>query len=70
MITGDIGCYSLGAMKPLNAKDTCICMGASVSMGHGAQQILNRTGEETKVVAVIGDSTFFHSGMTSLLHVA
>jgi indolepyruvate ferredoxin oxidoreductase alpha subunit len=70
MITGDIGCYSLGGNEPLNAKDTCICMGASVSMGHGAQQILNRTGEETKVVAVIGDSTFFHSGMTSLLHVA
>jgi len=70
MITGDIGCYSLGGNEPLNAKDTCICMGASVSMGHGVQKISDRTGDPTKVVAVIGDSTFFHSGMTSLLHVA
>ena len=70
MITGDIGCYSLGGNEPLNAKDTCICMGASVSMGHGVQKISDRLGDATKVVAVIGDSTFFHSGMTSLLHVA
>ncbi|MBP2665685.1 MAG: indolepyruvate ferredoxin oxidoreductase, alpha subunit [Firmicutes bacterium] len=70
MITGDIGCYSLGGNAPLNAKDTCICMGASISMGHGVQKILNRIGSETRTVAVIGDSTFFHSGMTSLLHVA
>ena len=70
MVTGDIGCYSLGGNEPLNAKDTCICMGASVSMGHGAQKILDRTGDPTRTVAVIGDSTFFHSGMTSLLHVA
>jgi len=70
MITGDIGCYSLGGNEPLNAKDTCICMGASVSMGHGVQKISDRVGDATKVVAVIGDSTFFHSGMTSLLHVA
>jgi len=69
MITGDIGCYSLGGNEPLNAKDTCICMGASVSMGHGVQKISDRVGDATKVVAVIGDSTFFHSGMTSLLHV-
>ena len=70
MVTGDIGCYSLGGNEPLNAKDTCICMGASVSMGHGVQKIFERTGEPSRTVAVIGDSTFFHSGMTSLLHVA
>ena len=45
-------------------------MGASVSMGHGVQKIFERTGESARTVAVIGDSTFFHSGMTSLLHVA
>ena len=70
MVTGDIGCYSLGGNEPLNAKDTCICMGASVSMGHGVQKVFERTGESSRTVAVIGDSTFFHSGMTSLLHVA
>ena len=67
MVTGDIGCYSLGGNEPLNAKDTCICMGASVSMGHGVQKMLNKNGGETRTLAVIGDSTFFHSGMTSLL---
>jgi indolepyruvate ferredoxin oxidoreductase alpha subunit len=70
MVTGDIGCYSLGGNEPLNAKDTCICMGASISMGHGVQKIFEHTGEPSRTVAVIGDSTFFHSGMTSLLHVA
>ena len=70
MVTGDIGCYSLGGNAPLNAKDTCICMGASISMGHGVQKLYDRLGQSTRTVAVIGDSTFFHSGMTSLLHVA
>jgi len=69
MITGDIGCYSLGGMEPLNAKDTTICMGASISMGHGAQKVFDRFGENRRVVAVIGDSTFFHTGMNSLLQV-
>ncbi|MFZ5966734.1 MAG: indolepyruvate ferredoxin oxidoreductase subunit alpha [Bacillota bacterium] len=67
MITGDIGCYGLGGMEPLYAKDTCICMGASISMGHGAQKVFNRFNENTRAVAVIGDSTFFHTGMNSLL---
>jgi indolepyruvate ferredoxin oxidoreductase alpha subunit len=67
MITGDIGCYGLGGMDPLNAKDTCICMGASISMGHGAQKAFERSRESTRSVAVIGDSTFFHTGMNSLL---
>ena len=70
VITGDIGCYSLGGNAPLNAKDSCICMGASISMGHGVQKIINKTNDSMRNIAVIGDSTFFHSGMTSLLHVA
>lgn len=69
MITGDIGCYTLGSAAPLSAMDTCICMGASVSSGHGASMAFKKTGADTKVVAVIGDSTFFHSGITSLIDV-
>jgi len=69
MITGDIGCYGLGGMDPLNAKDTCICMGASISMGHGAQKVFNKFNEEMRTVGVIGDSTFFHTGINSLLDV-
>ncbi|SHK31477.1 indolepyruvate ferredoxin oxidoreductase subunit alpha [Paramaledivibacter caminithermalis] len=69
MITGDIGCYGLGGMDPLNAKDTCICMGASISMGHGAQKVFNKFNEDMRVIAVIGDSTFFHTGINSLLDV-
>ncbi|MEG0662912.1 MAG: thiamine pyrophosphate-dependent enzyme, partial [Anaerovoracaceae bacterium] len=67
MITGDIGCYTLGSAPPLNAMDTCFCMGGSISTGHGASIALKRAGMETKVVSVIGDSTFFHSGITSLI---
>lgn len=62
MITGDIGCYTLGSAEPLNAMDTCICMGASISAGHGAQKAFEFHGVDKKVVGVIGDSTFFHSG--------
>jgi indolepyruvate ferredoxin oxidoreductase alpha subunit len=69
MITGDIGCYTLGGAAPLNAMDTTICMGASVSLGHGAKKIFDKYNEGMRVVSVIGDSTFFHSGMTSLLDV-
>lgn len=70
VITGDIGCYSLGGSDPLNAKDTTLDMGASISMGHGAQKMFNKFNENKHIVAVIGDSTFFHSGITSLMHVA
>ncbi|MBR5524718.1 MAG: indolepyruvate ferredoxin oxidoreductase subunit alpha [Clostridia bacterium] len=66
---GDIGCYTLGAVPPLNALDSTLCMGASVSGLHGFN--LARGAEaEKKSVAVIGDSTFMHSGMTSLVNVA
>ena len=70
MITGDIGCYTLGSMAPLFAMDSCMCMGGSISMGHGAAKAFEMIGSDTKVVSVIGDSTFFHSGVTSLMDVA
>ena len=68
-VLGDIGCYTLGAIAPLNSLDSCICMGASVSGIHG---FLKAAGEEaaSKTVAVIGDSTFMHSGMTGLVNIA
>ena len=66
IVTGDIGCYTLGALPPLSAMDTCVDMGASVSMSHGFELALaNR--EHKPVVAVIGDSTFGHSGLSSLI---
>jgi indolepyruvate ferredoxin oxidoreductase alpha subunit len=67
MITGDIGCYTLGMAAPLNALHSCICMGASISQGHGASIALKDAGKDTKVVSVIGDSTFFHTGVNSLM---
>ena len=87
VITGDIGCYTLGAAPPLSAMDSCICMGASITVGHGfakAQErlrALHAVGEANEadatgglapskpVIAVIGDSTFFHSGITGLMNV-
>ncbi len=67
-VCGDIGCYTLGASAPLGMIDTCICMGASVSSLHGR----NKANPENaaKSVAVIGDSTFIHSGITSLIDIA
>ena len=65
---GDIGCYTLGAVPPLAALDTTICMGASISGMHGFTKAGG--GEGRKVVAVIGDSTFMHSGMTGLVNMA
>lgn len=67
IVTGDIGCYTLGASAPLNAIDTCICMGASVGMAHGFD-MASRGKTEQKVVGVIGDSTFIHSGITGLIN--
>jgi len=69
MITGDIGCYTLGGAAPLNAMDTTICMGASISVGHGAKKVFDRYNKDMRVVSVIGDSTFFHTGINSLLDV-
>ena len=67
MISGDIGCYGLGGAEPLNAKDSCICMGAGPSIAHGAQKVFNKFGEDMRVVSVVGDSTFFHTGINSLM---
>ncbi|AEE92352.1 Indolepyruvate oxidoreductase subunit IorA [Tepidanaerobacter acetatoxydans Re1] len=66
MIASDIGCYGLGGSEPLNAKDTCICMGGSAGTGHGAQTIFNKKEEGKRVVAVMGDSTFFATGLNGV----
>ncbi len=68
-VSGDIGCYTLGASAPLNAMDASICMGASVSALHGYNKARGPEAEK-KSVAVIGDSTFAHSGITSLIDIA
>ena len=68
-VSGDIGCYTLGASAPLSAMDTCICMGASISALHGYNKARGEEAEK-KSVAVIGDSTFIHSGVTSLIDIA
>ena len=65
-VTGDIGCYTLGFMPPLSAMDTCICMGASVGMATGVTKVVSDE-EKKKVVAVIGDSTFLHTGVGGLM---
>ena len=70
MIAGDIGCYTLASAPPLSALDSCFCMGGSISTGHGAAQAYKKVGAETKVVACLGDSTFFHTGINSLLNSA
>ncbi|MGI6417353.1 MAG: indolepyruvate ferredoxin oxidoreductase subunit alpha [Thermoguttaceae bacterium] len=66
VVTGDIGCYSLGALPPLSRMDTLLCMGAGVTMAHG----MDKAGEPRRVVGILGDSTFFHSGITGLLDIA
>ena len=68
-VLGDIGCYTLGATAPLKATDTTICMGASVSGLHGFNKA-GAAGRTGKTVAVIGDSTFMHSGITGLVNIA
>ncbi len=68
-VIGDIGCYTLGAVAPLNAVDSVVCMGASVSGVHGFNKAHNGATEKN-TVAVIGDSTFMHSGMTGLVNIA
>ena len=70
VIVGDIGCYALGGADPLNAKDMAICMGAAPSIGHGAQKIFNKFNENLRVVATIGDSTFFHTGVNGIMNIA
>ena len=66
-VTGDIGCYTLGGLPPLEAMDCCVCMGASIGTAHGAEKA--DPAWAGRSVAVIGDSTFLHSGLTGLLNV-
>ena len=68
-VLGDIGCYTLGAVAPLSAMEVTLCMGASISSLHGFNKALGEE-SEGKTVAVIGDSTFMHSGMTGLANIA
>ena len=63
-VCGDIGCYTLAAPPPLSSLDSCLCMGAGIGQSFGAEKAL---GDSAKVVSVIGDSTFFHSGITPLI---
>lgn len=75
-VSGDIGCYTLGALPPFNAVHASTCMGASMSMAHGMSKVMDPLPEgvpldlRNKPVGIIGDSTFFHSGVTSLMDVA
>ncbi len=68
-VTGDIGCYTLGFMPPLSAMDTCVCMGASIGNAAGISKVISEE-EQRKVVAVIGDSTFLHTGVNGLMDMA
>lgn len=67
-VCGDIGCYTLGAAAPLSSIDACVCMGASIGMAHGMEKARGKDFAK-KVVAVIGDSTFIHSGITGLIDI-
>lgn len=66
-VSGDIGCYTLGGLPPFSAMHSCICMGASISAAHGIAKGLEIQGIKQKPIAVIGDSTFLHSGITGLI---
>lgn len=68
VVSGDIGCYTLGATPPLQSVDTTICMGASVSAAHGMAKARGKEFNK-KLVSVIGDSTFMHSGITGLIDI-
>lgn len=78
IIAGDIGCYTLSVLPPLSAHDCLVCMGASINMGHGLARAFELageitgapTGQDRKVVSVLGDSTFFHSGVTGLMEMS
>jgi indolepyruvate ferredoxin oxidoreductase alpha subunit len=67
-VAGDIGCYTLAALKPLSSMDSCVCMGASIGTAFGMEKALGKDALG-KIVAVIGDSTFMHSGITGLIDV-
>ncbi len=66
IVSGDIGCYTLGVMAPFSALDTCVCMGASIGVALGMRQVLAEN-QARRVISVIGDSTFMHSGLTGIV---
>lgn len=68
--SGDIGCYSLGALQPLSAHDSLLCMGGAITVAHGFEKATQMSGADTytKTFSIIGDSTFFHSGVTGLIN--
>jgi len=66
IVAGDIGCYTLGVLPPFQAMDSCVCMGAAIGVGLGLRHVLP-DGEARRVVSVLGDSTFVHSGLTGLV---
>ena len=70
VMVGDIGCYALGGAEPLNAKDMALCMGSAFSLGHGMVKAFADSGQQKRVVAVMGDSTFFHTGINALTEVS
>lgn len=70
VICGDIGCYTLGSAPPLGAMDSCVCMGGGLSVAHGMAKVFEMTAQTgKKVFGVVGDSTFFHSGMTGAVEI-
>lgn len=66
IVAGDIGCYTLGVLPPFEAMDTCVCMGASITVGLGMRHVLPEA-QARRVVSIIGDSTFVHSGISGLV---
>ncbi len=66
IVAGDIGCYTLGVLPPFSAVDTCVCMGASINTGLGMRRVLPES-EARRVVSVIGDSTFLHTGINGIV---
>ena len=70
VVSGDIGCYTLGNAQPFNALDSVVCMGGGFSVGMGLSKAFQAKGEEKKVFGIMGDSTFFHSGMTGAVEIA
>ena len=69
-ISGDIGCYTLGFSPPYNAMDTSVCMGGAFSVAHGMQLAFDGSGQDVRAIGVLGDSTFFHTGINSLMEIA
>ena len=69
IVTGDIGCYTLGGAAPLSASHTCVCMGGGFTIGAGMAKAFAASGQKKTIFGVVGDSTFFHSGMTGAVEI-